>query len=178
MTFRMSLRMTFKTWDFRGVFKEDYEGDLEGDLEGDIEGDLEGDMEGDLEGDLEGDREADLEGDSKGDFRGDCEQDVAGELLLSSGQLRSRSGLVQVWFSIELKFNSFELDSEVGRLVFPIVIRCRASDLCLPRDLFAEEPWQEPGRNPPFPFHICWGTRSTGCRGWRGGLGRRSPGGI
>ena len=25
---------------------------------------------------------------------------------------------VQVWFSIELKFNSFELDSEVGRLVF------------------------------------------------------------
>ena len=30
---------------------------------------------------------------------------------------RSRSGLVQVWFSIDLKFNSFELDSEVGRLV-------------------------------------------------------------
>ena len=24
---------------------------------------------------------------------------------------------VQVWFSIELKYNSFELDSEVGRLV-------------------------------------------------------------
>ena len=25
--------MTFKTWDFRGIFKEDFEGDLEGDLE-------------------------------------------------------------------------------------------------------------------------------------------------
>ena len=37
--------------------------------------------------------------------------------MSSSGQLRSRSGLVQVWFSLELKFNSLELDSEVGRLV-------------------------------------------------------------
>ena len=36
---------------------------------------------------------------------------------LRSGQLRSGSGLVQVWFSIDLKFNSFELDSEVGQLV-------------------------------------------------------------
>ena len=44
-------------------------------------------------------------------------QDLEGDLLSSSGQLRSRSGLVQVWFSTELKFNSFELDSEVGRLV-------------------------------------------------------------
>ena len=42
---------------------------------------------------------------------------MEGNLLSSSGQLRSRSGLVQVWFSKELKFNSFELDSEVGRLV-------------------------------------------------------------
>ena len=37
-------------------------------------------------------------------------------------QVRSRSGLVQVWFSIELKFNSFELDSEVGRLVLFIFL--------------------------------------------------------
>ena len=63
-----------------------------------------------MKGDLKGDFEVDLEVDLEGDFRGD--------LLLSSAQLRSRSGLVQVWFSIELKFNSFELDSEVGRLVF------------------------------------------------------------
>jgi len=34
--------MTFKTWDFRGVFKEDFEGDFEGDLEGDLEGDSKG----------------------------------------------------------------------------------------------------------------------------------------
>ena len=78
--------MSFKTWDFRGIFKEDFEGDLEGD--------------------------------SKGDFRGDFKQDMEGDLLSSSGQVRSRSGLVQVWFSLQPKFNSFELDSEVGRLVY------------------------------------------------------------
>ena len=77
--------MTFKTWDFRGVFKEDFEGDFEGDL------------------------------------RGGFKQDLEGDLLSSLGQLRSRSGLVQVWFSIELKFNSFELDSEVGRLVYSFI---------------------------------------------------------
>ena len=77
--------MTFKTCDFRGVFKEDFEGNVEGEVEG--------------------------------DFRGDFKQDLEGDLLSSSGQLLSRSGLVQVWFSIELKINSFELDSEVGRLV-------------------------------------------------------------
>ena len=32
-------------------------------------------------------------------------------------KLRSVKGPGQVWFSIKLKFNSFELDSEVGRLV-------------------------------------------------------------
>ena len=58
-----------------------------------------------------------MEWDSKEDFRGDFNQDMEGDLLSSSGQVRSMSGLVQVWFSIELKFNSFELDSEVGRLV-------------------------------------------------------------
>ena len=56
-----------------------------------------------------------MEGDSKGDFRGDFKQDMEGDLLSSSGQVRSRSGLVQVWFSSQLKFNSLELDSEVER---------------------------------------------------------------
>ena len=32
-------------------------------------------------------------------------------------QVRSKR-LGQVWFSLELKFNSLELDSELGRLVF------------------------------------------------------------
>ena len=70
-------------------------------------------MEGDLKGDLKGDFEVDLEG----DFRGDFKQDLEGDLLSSSGQLRSRSCLVQVWFSIELKFNYLVLFSDVGRLV-------------------------------------------------------------
>ena len=45
----------------------------------------------------------------QGDFRGD--------LLSSSGQVSGRSGLVQVWFSLQLKFKSSELDSEIARLV-------------------------------------------------------------
>ena len=45
--------------------------------------------------DFEGDLEVDLEGEYKGDFRGDFKQDLEGGLLSSSGQLRSRSGLVQ-----------------------------------------------------------------------------------
>ena len=98
MTFRMTLRMTFrmkfKIWDFKRVFK------------------------GYLEGDFKGDLEVDLEIDLEGDFRGDFKQDLEEDLLSSSGQLRFRSGLVQVWSSIQRKFNSFELDSEVGRLVF------------------------------------------------------------
>ena len=49
--------------------------------------------------------------DEVGDFIGDFEQDMEGDLVMS------RSGLVQVWFSLQPKFNSFELDSEVGRLV-------------------------------------------------------------
>ena len=66
---------------------------------------------------MEGDLEVDLDGDSKWDFRGDFKHDIKGDLLSSSGQVSSRSGLVQVWFSLQPKFNSFELDSEVGRLV-------------------------------------------------------------
>ena len=58
-----------------------------------------------------------MEGDLEGDFKGDFKQDMEGDLLSSSGQVRSKSGLVQVWFSLQTKFNSFELDSEVGRLV-------------------------------------------------------------
>ena len=64
-----------------------------------------------------------MEGDSKGDFRGDFKQDMEGDLLSSSGQVRSISGLVQVWFTLQPKLNSFELDSEVGRLViFTIIV--------------------------------------------------------
>ena len=52
-----------------------------------------------FKGDLEGDMEVDLEVDMAGDFRVDFKQDLEGDLLSSSGQLRSRSGQVQVWFS-------------------------------------------------------------------------------
>ena len=76
-------------------------------FKGELESDLEGDLKGYLKGDLKGDFEVYLEG----DFRGE------GDLLSSSGELRSRSGLVQVWFSLQPKFNYFELNSEVGRLV-------------------------------------------------------------
>ena len=71
---------------------------------------MEGDLERDLEGELEGELEGDSKGHSKRDIRGDFKQDMEGDLLSSSGQ-------VQVWFSLQPKFNSFELDSEVGRLV-------------------------------------------------------------
>ena len=68
-------------------------------------------MEGDLDGEFEEDSKGDFRGDYKGDFRGDFKQDMEGDLLSSSGQVRSRLGLNQVWFSLQLKFNSFELDS-------------------------------------------------------------------
>ena len=66
---------------------------------------------------MERELDGESEEDSKGDFRGDFKQDIEGDLLSSSVQVRSRSGLVQVWFSLQPKFNSFELESEVGRLV-------------------------------------------------------------
>ena len=81
---------------------------------------------------MERDLEGDLEGDSERDFRGDFKQDMEGGLLSSSGQVRSRSGLVQVWFSLQPKFNSFALDSGVGRLV---LIQGRAEVTCFPRKL-------------------------------------------
>ena len=49
-----------------------------------------------------------LEGDFKGHFRGDFKQDMKGDLLSSSGQVR---------FGLQLKLNSFELDSDVRQLV-------------------------------------------------------------
>ena len=65
-----------------------------------FKGDSEGVLKGYLEGYLEGDSEVDLEVDLEGDIRGDLKQDLEGDLLSSSGQLWSRSGLVQVCFSI------------------------------------------------------------------------------
>ena len=38
----------FKTWEFRGISREDFEGNLEGYLEGSFEGDLEGGLEGEF----------------------------------------------------------------------------------------------------------------------------------
>ena len=78
-------------------------------FKGELEGDLEWDLKGYLKGDLKGDYEVDLEG----DFRGDFKQDLEGACC----QAQVSKGPGQVCFSIELKFNSFELDSEVGRLV-------------------------------------------------------------
>ena len=67
------------------------------------------------------DLEGDLEGNFKENFREDFKQDSEGDLLSSSGLgqvwSRSGSGLVQLRFSLQLKVNSLELDSEVGRLV-------------------------------------------------------------
>ena len=83
MTPRMTVRMTFITWDFRLLSKEDFEGNLMGTSR---------DLEGDLEGDLEVDLEVDLEGDLERDLRGDFKQDLEGDLLSSSGQVWSRSG--------------------------------------------------------------------------------------
>ena len=79
-----------------------------------------------FKGDLEGDLEVDLVGEYIGDFRGGFKQYSERDLLSRTGKVRSRSVLVQVWFSLELKFNFFELDSEEGRLVSVIfsVLTC------------------------------------------------------
>ena len=55
------------------------------------------DFEGFFKGSLRGIwiLEGELEGDFRGDFRGDFKQDLERDLLSSSGQLRSKSGLVQ-----------------------------------------------------------------------------------
>ena len=86
-----------------------------------FKGDLERDLEGDLEVDFEIDLKVEIEGYSKGDFK----KDMEGDLMSSSGLVQDCSssgpGLVQVWFRLHLKFNSLELDSEVGQLVFFII---------------------------------------------------------
>ena len=48
---------------------------------------------------------------AKGDFREDSKQDLEGTCYQA-----------QVWFSLYLKFNSLELDSEVGRLVVTVFL--------------------------------------------------------
>ena len=63
-----------------------------------MEGNLEVDLEVELEGEMEGDSK---EGTSNRTWKGTCCQ----------AQVRSGPGLVQ------LKFNSLELDSKVGRVV-------------------------------------------------------------
>ena len=73
----------------QGVFKRVFKGDL--------------DVGGGPEGELKGNLEVDLEGDFRGDFKQDFKHDLEGDLLSSSGQLRSRLGIVQVWFCLELK---------------------------------------------------------------------------
>ena len=50
----------------------------------------------------------------KGDLEVDMEWEIKGD---SKGDLLSRSGKVKVWFRLQLKFNSLELDSDVGQLV-------------------------------------------------------------
>ena len=51
-------------------------------------------------------------------FKGDLEVDMDWEIKGDSkGDLLSRSGQVQVWYRLQLKFNSLELDSEVRQLV-------------------------------------------------------------
>ena len=55
------------------------------------------------------------------EFQGGLGGGLGGRLgggLGGTGQVRSRSGLAKVWFSLRPKFNSFELDSEVGQLVY------------------------------------------------------------
>ena len=48
-------------------------------------------------------------------WKGTCCQDQVGS---GPGQVWSSLGLFQVWFRLQLKFDSLELDSEVGQLVY------------------------------------------------------------
>ena len=60
--------------------------------------------------------EGDFEGNLEGDFRGDFKQDMEGlAVKLRSGKVHVRSGPGLVQFTAQIY--SFELDSEVGRLV-------------------------------------------------------------
>ena len=71
---------------------------------------------------MDGDFEVDLEGDSKQKtWRGTPnKRGLKRGLQTGHGRglpVKLRSGKVQVWISLQLKFNSFELVSEVGQLV-------------------------------------------------------------
>ena len=69
-------------------------------------------MEGDLGGGLGGGLEGELQRGLQRGLQTRLGRGLA--VVLSSGQLRSRAGLVQIWICLEIKFNSLELDSEVG----------------------------------------------------------------
>ena len=101
--------MTFKAWYFRGVFKEDFELDFVGYFKGSSRVCLRGTWRGICMGTTKGTSE----GISIRTWKGTC-----CHVKLRSGKVHVRSGLVKVWFSLELRFNSLELDSEVGRLVW------------------------------------------------------------
>ena len=63
-------------------------------------------VKGNLEGDLQG---------------GGLQRGLQRGLQTGYGRglaVKLRSGKVQVWFSLELRFKSLELDSKVGRLVY------------------------------------------------------------
>ena len=70
-----------------------------------------------------------LEGGLEGRFGGGLQRRLQRGLKTGLGwgldvKLRSRSGLVKVWFSLQLKFNSLELDSEVGQLLWSSTTHC------------------------------------------------------
>ena len=51
----------------------------------------------------------------QGDLEGELERDFQQDLRKSQNAVKLRSG--KVWFNLQLKFNSLELDSEIGQLV-------------------------------------------------------------
>ena len=72
----------------------------------------------------------DMQDDIKDDIQGNIQNDIQDVLafwlgrlglglvvLLRLGQVRTRPGMVQILLSLQLKFNSLELDFEIGRFV-------------------------------------------------------------
>ena len=88
---------------------------FKGDLEGDLRGTWRGTLRGTWRGTLRGNPKGTLRGNPKGTSEETLNRTWKGTSC--QAQVRSGPGLVQVWFSLKLKFNSFGLDSEVGRLV-------------------------------------------------------------
>ena len=91
----MTLRMTFKKWDFPGVFKEDFKGDFEGYFKGSLGGTWRGTWKGQQTwmGRWRGTSKEILEGTSNRTWKG----------TFCQAKVRSRSGLVQVWFRLQLQ---------------------------------------------------------------------------